>query len=50
MEGDLVHSIIDIVVCGTGDGNQVLGHPYTLDIHYDRVGLFPMDILAGDSM
>jgi hypothetical protein len=48
IEHDLVDIIIDIVVPGIGDTNQVCGHPYVLDINYDKVGLVPMENFVGD--
>ena len=49
IEHDQVDSIINIVVCGTGDANQVPSRPYAIDINYDKVGLVPMENSVGDS-
>jgi len=43
IEHDLVYSIIDLAVSGTGNANQVRGHPYSLNINYDHVGLILTD-------
>lgn len=49
IEHVLVDSIINIVVSGTGDANQVCGQPCTHDNYYDTVGLVPMQKSVADS-
>jgi hypothetical protein len=44
-----VASIIDIVLAGTGDANQVCDCPYPLDINYDKISLRPTEYSVGDS-
>jgi len=39
IEHHQVDSIIEIVVSGTRDANQVRHRPYALDVNYDKVGL-----------
>jgi len=46
---DQVDNIIDIVLPGTGDENQVRGRQYALDINYNKVSLVPMENHVGDS-
>jgi hypothetical protein len=47
---DLMDSMIEIVVSGTGNGNQVPSCPYELDINYNNVGLISMEHSVKDSM
>jgi hypothetical protein len=49
IEHDYVNRIIDIVVSGTGDANQVWSRHYAVDINYDMVGLVQTESFAGDS-
>jgi len=50
IDHDTIDSIIDLVVSGTGDANQVRGPPYALDPNYQMFGLVPTEIFVGDSM
>jgi hypothetical protein len=43
-------SMIEIVVSGTGNGNQVPSCRYELDINYNNVSLIPMEHSVRDTM